>query len=144
MGRRPKSNARKTFRVILIDTSAWIEYLRNSNSPTCNEVEEILRLKPATCDAVRMEVFAGARDERHAIELKQLISRAHLISTDAIDYENAASIYRACRRFGITVRTHIDCLIAAVAIRANTPLLHKDSDFDAIARVTNLRIHSAN
>ena len=91
-----------------------------------------------------MEILAGARNERHAIDLKQLIARAHMIPTDSIDYENAASIYRACRRFGITVRTHIDCLIAAVAIRVNTPLLHKDSDFDAIARVTKLRIHPTN
>ena len=91
-----------------------------------------------------MELLAGARDEQHVSELKRLIARAHVISTDAIDYENAASIYRACRRFGITVRTHIDCLIAAVAIRANTPLLHQDSDFDAIARVTKLQIHAAN
>ena len=121
--------------MVLIDTSAWIEYLRDSNSPTCNEVEGILGLEPAICDAVRMEIFAGARDEQQVSELKRLIARARIIPTDAIDYENAASIYRACRRLGITVRTHIDCLIAAVAIRANTPLLHKDSDFDAIARI---------
>ena len=128
----------------LIDTSAWIEYLRHTGSPTNHEVRKVITKNAEICDAIIMELLAGARDEQHVSELKRLIARAHMIPTDAIDYENAASIYRACRRFGITVRTHIDCLIAAVAIRANTPLLHKDSDFDAIARITELQIHSAN
>lgn len=128
----------------LIDTSAWIEYLRHTGSAANHEVRKVITKDAEICDAIIMELLAGARDEKHVSELKRLIARAHLIPTDAIDYENAASIYRACRRFGITVRTHIDCLIAAVAIRANTPLLHKDLDFDAIARITELQIHSAN
>ncbi|MCB0899192.1 MAG: PIN domain-containing protein, partial [Actinobacteria bacterium] len=42
--------------MILIDTSAWIEFLRDTGSPTCDEVERLLAEEIAICDAVRMEV----------------------------------------------------------------------------------------
>jgi len=126
----------------LIDTSAWVEYLRDSNSATCNEVDRLLNFEPAICDPVRMELLAGAQDEQHVAQLEKLLARATVIKTESIDYDNAAAIYRACRRLGLTIRTHIDCLIAAIAIRTRTELLHKDSDFDAIAKVTTLRIRT--
>ena len=126
----------------LIDTSAWIEYLRDTNSATCNEVDRLLNFEPAICDPVRMELLAGARDEQHVAQLEKLLARATVIKTESIDYDNAAAIYRACRRLGLTIRTHIDCLIAAIAIRTLTELLHNDSDFDAIAKVTMLRIRT--
>ena len=127
----------------LIDTSAWVEYLRDSDSATCNEVERLLNFKPALCDAIRMELLAGARDEKHVAQLEKLLARATVIKTESIDYDNAAAIYRACRKFGLTIRTHVDCLIAAIAIRTNTALLHNDSDFDAIAQVTKIKILGA-
>lgn len=56
------------------------------------------------------------------------------------DYESAAAIYRHRRRSGETVRRLIDCLIAAVAIREQLPLLHQDSEFEVIARHTALAL----
>ena len=128
----------------LIDTSAWVEYLRNSDSVTCNEVDRLLNFEPALCDAIRMELLAGARDEQHVAQLEKFLARTTVIKTESIDYDNAAAIYRACRRLGLTIRTHIDCLIAAIAIRTDTDLLHNDSDFDAIAQMTKLKIYVTN
>ena len=128
----------------LIDTSAWVEYLRNSDSVTCNEVDRLLNFEPALCDAIRMELLAGARDEQHVAQLEKFLARTTVIKTESIDYDNAAAIYRACRKLGLTIRTQIDCLIAAIAIRTDTDLLHNDSDFDAIAQVTKLKIYVTN
>ena len=127
----------------LIDTSAWIEYLRKTGSDTNVEMRNVLTRRHHICDAVTMEILSGARDDANAQSLKKLLSRATVIETKPIDYQNAASIYRACRQVGITVRTQIDCLIAAIAIRTGTPLLHQDSDFIAIAQITKLKMHSA-
>ncbi len=49
--------------MILIDTSAWVEFLRDTGSATCNRVEILLENEIAICDVVRMEVLAGAIDE---------------------------------------------------------------------------------
>lgn len=126
--------------MILVDTSAWVEFLRDTGSPICTRVDELLDRDVATCDPIRMEVLAGARDEVHLDDLRRLLARAAMIEAVPVDYEAAAALYRACRRGGETVRKLIDCLIGAVAIRAGLPLLHADGDFDVLARHTALRV----
>ena len=78
----------------------------------------------ATCEA-----FAGC-------------SRGRLLPTAPADYDEAAALYRACRGEGETVRKLIDCLIGSIAIRADAAVLHNDSDFDVLARHTELRVDS--
>jgi hypothetical protein len=126
--------------VILIDTSAWVEFLRDTKSPVCVRVDKLLNGDIAICEPVRMEVLAGARDERHLGDLRGLLARATLIHTEAIDYEEAAALYRVCRRRGETVRKLIDCLIASIAIRTASSILHCDADFDVLACHTALQI----
>ena len=126
--------------MILIDTSAWIEFLRDTGSVTCERVELLLAGEIAICDPVRMEVLAGARDEHHLLGLRRLLARAAVIPTLPRDYDEAAVLYRRCRLEGETVRKLIDCLIASVAIRADLPIIHRDADFDVLARHTALRI----
>ena len=126
--------------MILIDTSAWVEFLRGTASPTSNRVHELLDADIATCDPVRMEVLAGARDERHLHDLRRLLARAAVLPTQPRHYDDAATLFRTCRRHGETVRRLIDCLIAAVAIEAEVPLLHLDADFDVLARHTGLQV----
>ena len=127
--------------MILVDSSAWIEFLRDTGSAVCEEVDLLLGGDIATCDAIRMEVLAGARDDAHLRQLRGLLARATVLPTEGADYEAAALLYRVCRRQGETVRKLIDCLIAAVAIRADVAIVHADADFDALARHTDLAVH---
>ena len=127
----------------LIDTSAWIEYLRKTGSRTNIEVRRTLNIDAQICDVIRMEILAGARDQQHVTQLEKLLARATTIKTEPVDYDNAAAIYRACRKLGVTIRAQIDCLVAAIAIRTNTKIIHHDSDFEAIAQVTKLKIQPA-
>jgi predicted nucleic acid-binding protein len=126
--------------MILVDSSAWIEFLRDTGSPVCERVDRLLDDPIATCHPVRMEILAGARDEAHLAQLRRLLARAELITTEDADYEQAAALYRACRRRGETVRRLIDCLIAAHAMRVDVPILHADADFDVLARHTEVRV----
>ncbi len=126
--------------MILVDTSAWIELLRGSDSPVCERVEEVLASDIAVADPIRMEVLAGARNEQHLTQLKRLLARGSVLHTKPIDYDQAAILYRQCRANGETVRKLIDCLIAAVAIRNDIVILHQDTDFEVLARHTALRI----
>jgi predicted nucleic acid-binding protein len=128
--------------VILIDTSAWVEFLRGTGSPICDRVEALLDGEIATCDAIRMEVLAGARDEHHLGRLRRLLARTAVLPTTPADYDEAAALFRRCRREGYTLRRLIDCLIASVAIRAAVPILHNDGDFDVLARHAGLPVDS--
>ncbi len=57
---------------------------------------------------------------------------------DAV-FLHAVDLYRAGRRAGITVRSSIDCLIAACALRNDLQVLHRDRDYPTIARISALR-----
>jgi predicted nucleic acid-binding protein len=129
--------------VILVDTSGWIEFLRDTGSSACEAVDRLIADDPAICDPVAMAVLAGARDERHLAELRGLLGRATMLPTTSADYDAAAALYRACRVGGETVRKLIDCLIGAVAIKAGAEVLHADADFAVLARHTDLRAHEA-
>jgi predicted nucleic acid-binding protein len=126
----------------LVDSSAWIEYLRGTGSEISVRVRELLRSgQVATTDVVLMEVLAGARDAKDRKRLAGLLARSEFVPTQGpADYENAADIARVCRQAGQRVHWLIDCLIASVAIRAQLPLLTADSDFAVIARHTRLEL----
>jgi predicted nucleic acid-binding protein len=129
--------------VILADSSAWIEFLRRTGSETNRRVAELIEEPDgfATTDIVLMEILAGARDASHRDQLRRLLARSEFEPVEGPrDYEEAADLYRSCRAAGETVRSLTDCLIACVAMRTGSELLHLDADIDAIARHAPLRI----
>ena len=129
--------------MILVDSSAWIEYLRATGSPTHLALLEGLRNPKALAwtDVVAMEVLAGARDEAHRDRLRRMLYGLPFLGADGpADYENAAELYRLCRRGGETPRKLADCLIAVVAMRNDAELLCVDADFHVIARHAPLQL----
>ena len=93
-----------------------------------------------TTGPVLMELFAGAGTVPRIRGVERLVAaRRELLVESDVDFRNAAEVFQAVRRDGRTVRSLVDCLIAAVALRHNVPVLHRDADFDAIAAATGLR-----
>jgi predicted nucleic acid-binding protein len=130
--------------MILVDTSAWIEFLRGTGSPTHQELRRLIDedARLATTDVVVMELLAGAGDEGRLRDLRRFLLRFTHLPTDGLgDYERAAGIFRKCREEGATIRSLFDCLVAAVALRTDTPVLALDRDYEAIARHTALEPH---
>jgi len=130
--------------VILVDSSAWIEYLRATGSDVHFRLRGLLEAgdELGTTEVVLMEILAGARSDREREALRRLLyGRCAFLPLRApADYERAAELFRRCRRGGETVRKMTDCLVAVVAIGAGVELLHRDADFVAIARHAPLRL----
>lgn len=127
----------------LIDTSAWVEFLRATGSAAHHRVRDIINEHEPlhTTDVVMMEVLAGGRDEGHTTKLRRLLGRCDFVPVAGlIDFEAGAAIYRTCRRRGETIRSVNDCLVAAISIREQLDVLHSDRDFEAIARHTPLLV----
>ncbi len=128
--------------MILIDTSVWIEYFRATGSPAATEVRRLLAEQPdhvAMCEPVAMEILSGAIDDSVHGRLERLVNGLPSLAVDgAVDFRTAAHIYRAARRAGQTIRSINDCLIAAIAIRHNAVVVHRDADFDVIGGITAL------
>ena len=128
---------------VLVDTSAWIEYLRGTGSPHHLWLREAIREdRPlGWTDPVLYELTAGARTPERARELRALLLRGPLSPVAGLqDWEDAAALYRTARAQGLTVRSSIDCLVAAVALRAELPVLAADRDYDSIARISELEL----
>jgi predicted nucleic acid-binding protein len=129
--------------LILVDSSAWIDFLRKSGNPAHARVKAMLAAgQPlAVTGMVLLEILVGARDEYELNDLRRLLARCTFLRLEEpVDHEVAAELYRACRRQGSTIRRMPDCLIAAVAIRVGAPVLHCDADFDVLARHTALTL----
>jgi hypothetical protein len=89
-----------------------------------------------------MELLAGERHPNRVASVHRFLARfAHVATEGPSDFEYAAEIYRTCRASGETIRSLIDCLIAAVAVRADAAILHHDRDFDVIAGHVGLALH---
>ena len=123
----------------LVDTSVWIEIFRRQ--PVVVIDRDLPFDEIVTCPPVVQEVLQGFGDERaHGI------ARESMLSLPTVDREmplerwlQAAELYRSARRAGVTVRSTLDCLIAASAIRHGIGVLHVDRDFDALAKVSSLQ-----
>jgi predicted nucleic acid-binding protein len=129
--------------VILVDTSAWVEFLRRTGSDVNVKMRAYRDLTHdlAICEIVAMELVAGVRGAREEAAVDEIIGGMPLLPMRGLDdYVDAAMLFRACRAAGETVRRMTDCLVAAVAIRNDVAVLHHDRDFDVLARHTPLRV----
>lgn len=120
--------------MILVDSSLWI-----MKWPLLDEF--VSRNEVATCAPIVQEVLQGTRDERVFAVTRRAMMDLRLLD-DPVPreaYVEAASIYRIGRRQGLTIRSSVDCLIAAIAIRNGVELLHADRDFTSMALFTPLR-----
>lgn len=131
---------------VLIDTSAWIEYFRATGSVAATEVRRLLTddaQSVVTCEPIAMEILSGAVDDNSHARLERLVNGLPSLKVDdSVDFRSAAAIYRSGRKSGKTIRSINDCLIAALAIRHDAVLVHRDADFDSIAAFTPLAAQS--
>ena len=128
--------------MIVVDTSAWVEFLRATGSPVHLRLRDLVAegAELGVPAPVLMELLAGARpDGRQAV--RRLLARGVALATSSpFDYETAADLYQACRAAGETPRALVDCLVGAVALRHRAPVLHADRDYDVLARHTGLHL----
>ena len=132
--------------MILVDTSAWVEYDRATGSSVDRRLTELIAGddQVAVTEPVIMEVLAGARSEDREADLRRLLLRFNLLRFDpVVDFDAAARVYRTCRRVGVTPRGMVDCMIASVAHLHGTKLLALDADLDRVADVIGIEMDKA-
>jgi len=124
--------------VILVDTSVWIELLNGRLGSKVSE-QQLLRFR--TCGPVVQEVLQGLRDDPPGNAFRQSFMALPLLNDPLPErtFIFAAEIYRIGRNKGFTIRSSVDCLIAAIAIENHVTVWHRDRDYDAISRFTALR-----
>ena len=149
MGRRPRRDARwgRAARLVtpllLVDSSVWIDHLRGV-SPSASqrlaaELGDGLSTGVRMCEPVAMELIAGASPAQLG-PIVALVDGLQGLAVDPhLDFRTAAELSRSARAAGQTVRSIVDCLIAAVALRYDAVVVHRARDFDVLAEVSPLR-----
>jgi len=124
--------------VVLVDTSIWIEVLRRGDGLDLESLVDFDEV--VTCPPVIQELLQGIRDPAaHSRVRESMLSLPTVESPMPLDvYLEAAELFRSARRAGFTVRSSVDCLIAACAARHSLAVLHRDRDFDALANVAGI------
>jgi len=127
--------------MILVDTSVWVRLLRDKNGDMVQEFrrrtgKEICVL----CRFTQMELLQGAKDEHEWKTLDDYLSTQYYLECSEDTWREAARIFFELRRKGMTVGSPVDCCIAQIAIESDALLLHRDRDFERIARVRTISI----
>ena len=71
--------------------------MHDTGSNICERTDDSLSGDVAIFDPIRMELLAGAHDERHLATLRRLIATATMLPTEPVHYEDAAMLFRVCR-----------------------------------------------
>jgi len=125
--------------VILVDTSVWIDVLRDRTGRRSVALEAALDGEDTVLSRFQqLELLQGALDEREWNLLREYLDVQQYLECTSTSWTDAARIYFDLRKRGKTVRSPIDCCIAQLAIEHDVLLLHRDRDFEVIAEVTPL------
>ncbi len=129
--------------MFLVDTSVWIEVFRK---PSRLRLSDLIDLEEVvTCLPVLQETLQGFRDEGGFRKAREAMLSLPIVESPLHleVVEEAVALYRSARRSGLTIRSSVDCLIAACALRHNLTVLHHDRDFGLLTRVSPLEAREA-
>ncbi|HLF35997.1 MAG TPA: PIN domain-containing protein [Cyclobacteriaceae bacterium] len=129
---------------MMVDTSIWIDYLYYNRHPElCDYLDRYLKSDNSiSCTPVIFqEVLQGVRKDSDFLRLREdfLTYRYFQFNNQLRAAEDAAAIFRKCRKNGLTIRKANDCMIALICLHYDLELLHADHDFDMISKLYPLK-----
>ena len=108
----------------LVDTSSWVEYLRERESEAGDAVEVlVLSGEAAWCDITLVELWHGVRGAKEKRELAEMEHEVERIPVDAPVWRLASKLALRCREKGLTLPTS-DIVTAACAVTHGLELEH--------------------
>jgi predicted nucleic acid-binding protein len=116
----------------LVDTSSWVDYLRNLDTPASRRVEELLLNEEAGwCDMTAIELWNGTRGDREKRDLAALENEITLFPVDTGVWQIARKLALQCKSNGLTAPVS-DIVIAACSHHYGLELEHCDRHFEKI------------
>ena len=133
MMRRSWMRAIMPAKLVFIDTSAWIEYLKKTAHPVAKQIEFALFLNTAaTCQLVLAELIQGARSEKETALIIDLASVAKILKEGESTWQQAGFLANKLKKQGKTLSL-IDCYLAILAKENKAVILTLDKHFSIIA-----------
>ena len=128
--------------MVLVDTSVWIHFFKGTQTSQVAILEDLIQSDEDLCisGVILTEVLQGIQSDIDYRRTLDYFATLIYLPMDQSSFVLAGNLYRGARRMGLTIRSTIDCLIAACAIHHSIPLLKNDRDFQAIARCSRLKL----
>lgn len=127
--------------MVLVDSSAWIEYFRHGRGMISNLVDGLLQSGEAViCGMVELEILQGLW-VRERERVSELFSALVYIETARRDYVFGGERLGDLRRRGIIIPS-ADALIGALCIRRDIPLLTSDKHFDHLPELKRMPLEA--
>ena len=122
--------------MVLVDTSVWIDFFKSKDTAQVEKLKLAISTNQdiAICGVILTEVLQGIRNNKEHDLVEEIFESLMYLEMDRDIYLEASNIYRTLRKEGITIRKPIDCMIAAVALNNDIPLIHNDKDFYPIEK----------
>jgi predicted nucleic acid-binding protein len=115
--------------MILIDTSAWIDFLRRQGDPVIkSRVAAYVEMGDAAyCGPIEFELLAGARP-REVKDVQAGLGFSTLLDFPPACWQRAAGMQKMLRSKGVTVPRD-DVFVAAAALHHGVPVFSHDPHF---------------
>jgi len=130
----------------LIDTSAWVAFLRGDGSPADRALASLLadHARVFITDLVAAELLARAPDESAVTRVQRLVASLDRSPPPGpLDVERAAHLFRLSRDAGTPLRSLTSALTAVVALRDGHEVLAAHQDFHILHEHTGLRLYGS-
>jgi predicted nucleic acid-binding protein len=128
--------------MVIVDTSAWVEYLQDGLAPVVKKVDDCLGQDLVGIgDLIYCEVMQGIRSSQQRGQVSSLL--LSLPQFEMVGFgiaEKSAANYRLLRSKGVTIRKTIDVLIGTFCAEHGFQIVHNDSDFTLMAKHIGLDI----
>lgn len=127
--------------MVIVDTSVWIDFLQGRETKEVHELESLLSQEKDVfiTGIIVQEILTGIKDKKDRTKVRKELDHFIPINPTLETHIQAAEIFDACRKKGFTIRSVIDCLIAALAIEYDLTLLEKDKDYSYMSKVVPLK-----
>lgn len=127
---------------LLADTSVWIDFFAGRDTPQTRFFKEAVGkgADVALTEMILAEILQGVPSDSEFVRLRRALSAFCILRPDSDEtYVRAAKLYRTGRKRGVTIRSLIDCLIAAIAMEHGAVVLHRDRDYERISEYAPLK-----
>jgi len=128
--------------ILLVDTSVWIDFFAGRDTPQTRFFKDAVRegADVALTGVILAEILQGIPSDSEFARLREALSSFRMLQPASGEtYVQAAKLYRAGRKRGVTIRSLVDCLIAAIAMEHGAVILHKDRDYERLSEYAPLK-----
>ena len=126
----------------LVDTTVWIDFFKGHDTPQVRRLENLIGADEdiSICGVILTEVLQGVREDKDYDAVSTRFAAFIYLPMSQKTFRKSAELYRSLRKKGVTISNAVDCMIAAVAIEHDIPLLHNDRDFIPVATHCGLKV----